>query len=91
MYVYVSLCFQCFTEKHDHESEETNYESSEDDERSNEIDENLHLSEYEIRRKSRIAANKKRFEERFAAVTAKKVKVFRYTYKKCTLSVMYPL
>ena len=77
-----TLCFQYrlrFSEEHDRESEETDHKSSEDDERSNESDENLHLSEYEIRRKSRIAASKKRIEENFGAITAKKVKVFCYT------------
>ena len=81
--------------EHDHEPEEmlTDNESSEDaydhDDQTNESDEDL--SEYEIRRKHRIAANKKKFEEHYAAIIAKKVKVYRYTYKKRTLSVMYPL
>ena len=63
---------------HDHESgkditEET--ESSED-EKTSDKNLDLHLSEYEIKRKKRIAYNKTRFEEHFAAITAKKAKVY---------------
>lgn len=85
MCTYISYMYPLFqyrlryTEEHDHESEEEiteEIESSEEDERSNASDENLHLSEYEIKRKNRIAANKKRFEEHFAAITAKKIKVY---------------
>ena len=49
-------------------------ESSANDEISIGSDENL--SKYEIRRKHRVVvANKKRFQEQYAAVTVKKAKV----------------
>ena len=65
------LCFQYRSEEFDESREEdelTPEESSEDDEST--ID--MNLSEYEIRRKERIAENKKKFQEHFAAITSAK-------------------
>ena len=82
MYVYPlnrqSLC-------DDKESGEEGEEESSEDEEPTSV-----LSEYEIRREKRIAENKKKFEEHFAAITytsrsagtktSKKVKVISVTY-----------
>ena len=67
------LCFQYRSEEFDESREEDELtpdleESSEDDESI--ID--MNLSEYEIRRKERIAENKKKFQEHFAAITSAK-------------------
>ena len=65
----------CFSEErdHDHESGEdiTEETESSEDEKTSDKNLDLHLSEYEIKRK-----HKKRFEEHFAAITAKKAKVY---------------
>ena len=63
------------SEEHNHAGKEIveKIESSANDEISIASDENL--SKYEIRRKHRVVANKKRFQEQYAAVTVKKAKV----------------
>ena len=69
----------CFSEErdHDHESGEdiTEETESSEDEKTSDKNLDLHLSEYEIKRKKKIAY-KKRFEEHCAAITAKKAMVY---------------
>ena len=80
----------CFSEERDHDRESgediTEEIESSEDEKTSDKSLDLHLSEYEIKRKKRIAYNKKRFEEHFAAITAKKAKVYStYLYIRSVL------